>query len=145
MIHTLLNYMWAIRVFSIFKFWYWLGSSRYLYFASSNAFSIYYRTITITNHILKNTSHSSLTHHLLLLLSMWLWCNLVVANEIHIYEYLSHGSCLVLLAIHKNWNRSILGVVPSIYRNTGWEFHCADMVSISTIISDFREYRGNNS
>ena len=23
-----------------------------------------------------------------------------------------------LLAIHKNWNRSILGVVPSIYRNT---------------------------
>ena len=37
---------------------------------------------------------------------------------------------LVLLAILKNWNESVSEVVPSIYQNTGWEFHCADMVSI---------------
>ena len=26
-----------------------------------------------------------------------------------------------------------------------WQYHCADMGSISTTISDFREYRGDNS
>ena len=55
---------------------------------------------------------------------------------------------LVLLApvaVHKNWNRSILGVVPSIYWYSGWQSHCADMVSISNTISEFWEYRRDNS
>ena len=34
------------------------------------------------------------------------------------FEILSAISLLVLLAIHKNWNRLILGVVSSIYWNT---------------------------
>ena len=48
---------------------------------------------------------------------------------------------LILLAIHKNWNRLILGVVLYILEFR-WKSNCADMDSISTTISDFWEYRG---
>ena len=34
-------------------------------------------------------------------------------------------SYVLLLAIQKNCNRLILGVVPSIYQNTDWKAHCA--------------------
>ena len=50
-------------------------------------------TIAQIKSYLMNKSHNSLTHHLLLLLSICLLCNLVVASEIYIYEYLSDGCC----------------------------------------------------
>ena len=57
-----------------------------------------------------------------------------------------HTLRLDLLATHKNQNySSILGVMPQIYRNTGGVSHCTDMVLISKTISDFWEYRGDNS
>ena len=47
--------------------------------------------------------------------------------------------------IHKIRNRSILGVVPSIYQNTACKSHCADVVLISSITSDLWEYGGGKS
>ena len=38
-------------------------------------------------------------------------------SAIH-YAFLIYRNTVVLLTIHKNWNRSILGVVPLIYWNT---------------------------